>query len=192
MCTAASPPCASVGGTRSLWRWSGRVAEPLELPPSLRLNEQNEKFFHLAARNRSLTRAIYRCQTTDSAKGCPIKTIRSFSLQCVSTGLVSLSLSLALAGSATGQTLPLTGEVLYGAPGGARVNIFPVMIIDPSTGGFANIFNNIAAPQFVCGGGSTPVGSQFLYVSLPAGCDNQVPKIIGYSLEPVTGVPTAL
>jgi len=105
---------------------------------------------------------------------------------------VSLSLSLALAGSATGQTLPLTGEVLYGAPGGARVNIFPVMIIDPSTGGFANIFNNIAAPQFVCGGGSTAVGSQFLYVSLPAGCDNQVPKIIGYSLEPVTGVPTAL
>jgi 6-phosphogluconolactonase (cycloisomerase 2 family) len=106
-----------------------------------------------------------------------------------------LMLSLILSSSrASGQEKGkrATREVLYGAPADTRINTFPVMDIDRATGGFVNVFNVNAPPPFLCSGGAAAVGTQFLYVSLPPGCQNTSSEIIGYSLQPHTGAPVAL
>jgi 6-phosphogluconolactonase (cycloisomerase 2 family) len=83
-------------------------------------------------------------------------------------------------------------EVLYGAPADARINLFPALTIDPSTGGFTNFFNVTAPPPFLCSGGETVMGHH-LYVSIPpGGCQNQYGEIIAYTLDPATGVPSAI
>jgi 6-phosphogluconolactonase (cycloisomerase 2 family) len=84
-------------------------------------------------------------------------------------------------------------EVLYGAPADARINLFPAMVIDPGTGGFSSVFQVTAPPSFLCSGGATAMAGHFLYVSIPpGGCQNEHAEIIGYALDPATGVPAAI
>jgi 6-phosphogluconolactonase (cycloisomerase 2 family) len=84
-------------------------------------------------------------------------------------------------------------ELLYGAPSDAFINIFPAMVIDPTNGGFLDVFNVLAPPPFICSGGIAASNARFLYVSIPPQtCLNQEAEIIGYRLNSASGVPAAL
>jgi 6-phosphogluconolactonase len=99
---------------------------------------------------------------------------------------LALSLSFAQSASAHGP------ELMYGAPADAYLNTFPVMTIDRETGAFSDIFGILGPPFFNCSGGEVAIGSQFLYVSVPRGCQNQPSQIIGYSLDQTTGAATPI
>jgi 6-phosphogluconolactonase (cycloisomerase 2 family) len=145
-----------------------------------------ELVFYARTQIVALTLVTSCARLTALNEGISIKSVIRFSF---SLGVLFLTFSLSPAWCQKNSGL----ELLYGAPADARINLFPVLTIDPGTGGFSNFFNVTAPPPFLCSGGETAMGRRYLYVSVPPGsCQNQYGEIIAYTLDPATGVPSAI
>lgn len=111
----------------------------------------------------------------------------------LSTLFVLPAFSLALTACAGSGANPCTGgscpgptgtEVLYGVPAQALLNTSVAATVDPRTGGFSSA--SIMVVPFLSSGGIAAVGTQFGYVSSPAG------QIFGYAIDQNTGALTPL